>query len=82
MPGDPKVCKEHAVRCWTLAAGTTNPVLQESLEDLARSWMRLASDLQFTRKLMEEWGDKPASNPQGSIPRIGTRAASPKPHSH
>ena len=75
MPGDPKTCKEHAKRCWALAAETTNPAIQDSLVDLARRWMRLASDLQFTRELMEEWGDKPASNPQGSFPRIGTRAA-------
>jgi|SwirhirootsSR3_FD_contig_41_9964507_length_310_multi_5_in_0_out_0_1 hypothetical protein len=76
MPGDPKTCQEHAKRCWALAAETTNPVIKDSLVDLARRWMQLASDLQFTRELMEEWGDKRASNPQGSVPRIGTRAAS------
>jgi len=35
MLGDPKECREHAKRCWALASETKNPVLQESLTDLA-----------------------------------------------
>jgi hypothetical protein len=60
MPGDPEECRAHARRCWALAAKTTNPVVKESLVDLAQRWSRLAADLKFTHDLMAEWGeDKP-----------------------
>ena len=59
MPGDPNECREHATRCWALAAEVSNPVLKDSLTDLAQRWARLAADLQSTRRLLEQWGDKP-----------------------
>jgi hypothetical protein len=43
MPGDPKECRERAKRCWALAAEARNPVLKESLVDLAQGWTVLAS---------------------------------------
>lgn len=56
MPGDPNECREHAKRCWALAAETKNPVLQESLTDLAQQWARIATDLEATRRLLDAWG--------------------------
>jgi hypothetical protein len=63
MPGDPKECIEHAKRCWALASETTNPVLKESLLDLAQRWASLASGLQTTRELLEKWGEQPDKQP-------------------
>jgi hypothetical protein len=45
MPGDPKECREHAKRCWKLTSGVSNPILKESLIDLAQRRARLASGL-------------------------------------
>jgi hypothetical protein len=56
MPGDPKECREHAKRCLQLAHETKNPVLKESLTDIAGQWTRLATDLEVTRLLLDEMG--------------------------
>ena len=61
MPGDPNECRNHAKRCWALAAETDNPVLKASLVDLAQRWAALATDLEATKSLLEAWGE-PASN--------------------
>jgi hypothetical protein len=58
MPGDPNECREHAKRCWALASQTKNPVLQESLVDLAQRWAVLAVDLAATRRLLDTWGSE------------------------
>ena len=57
MPGDPNECREHAKRCWALASETKNPDLRDSLTDLAQRWARLATDLEVTLKLLEQWAD-------------------------
>lgn len=59
MPGDPSECREHAKRCWALAAEATSPAVKESLLELAQRWARLASDLKSTHDLLEKWGHKP-----------------------
>jgi hypothetical protein len=56
MPGNPKECREHAKRCLQLAHETTNPVLKESLTDIAGQWTRLATDLEVTKLLLDEMG--------------------------
>jgi hypothetical protein len=61
MPGDPKECREHAKRCWALASQTQNPVLRESLVDLAQKWSVVAVDLEATQRLLDTWGDPRAS---------------------
>jgi hypothetical protein len=45
MPLDPAYLREHATRCWMLAAQTGNPVLQKSLRKVAQRSARLALDL-------------------------------------
>jgi hypothetical protein len=57
MPGDPNVCREHAKCCLKLAASATRPDAREVFEDLARTWLRLAYDLERTAGLLEEWGE-------------------------
>jgi hypothetical protein len=53
MPGDPKRCREHAKRCWALASEITNPVLKESLTDVAQRWALLATELETIHSLLE-----------------------------
>jgi hypothetical protein len=57
MPGNPTDCREHAKRCWALASETTNPILKDTLVELAQRWALLAIDLEFTGQLLAEWGD-------------------------
>jgi hypothetical protein len=53
MPGDPKQCREHAKRCWALASEISNPVLKESLTDVAQRWAVLAAELETMHSLLE-----------------------------
>jgi hypothetical protein len=55
MPGDPSECREHAKRCWALASETKNPVVKESLVELAQHWARLAAELEATHRLLKAW---------------------------
>ena len=57
MPGDPQECREHAKRCWALASQSRNSALKESLIELAQRWASLATDLETTQRLLDEWGD-------------------------
>jgi hypothetical protein len=75
MPGDPKECREHAKRCLQLAHETKNPVLKESLTDIAGQWTRLATDLEVTTLLLDEMGQ---SQPQVGIDANGFSRLTPK----
>jgi hypothetical protein len=75
MPGDPKQCQEHAKRCWEPASGATNPVLKESLIDLAQRWTRLASDLEVTARMLDVWGEPSPSGPKLDALPASTRRA-------
>jgi hypothetical protein len=57
MPGDPQECREHAKRCWQLASETNNLALRDSLTEIAQKWARLATELEATKTLLDEWGD-------------------------
>ena len=46
MAVDPKYLREHARRCWTLAAQTDNPLLKNSLVKVAQRNVRLAVGLE------------------------------------
>jgi hypothetical protein len=65
MPGDPKECREHAKNCLRLAAEAPNEVGKRRFEELARTWLRLASDLEAAKVLLERWG--PSKVPERSI---------------
>lgn len=45
---DTNECREHAKRCVTMAAQTTNPVLKQRFSEMAQAWARLASQLAET----------------------------------
>ena len=51
--------REHAKRCLQLAHETTNPVLKDSLTDIAGQWTRLATDLEVTKQLLDEAASAP-----------------------
>jgi len=58
MPGDPKECREHAKRCLDLASeAPISSLARARFEELARTWIRLARDLERTKALLESWGD-------------------------
>jgi hypothetical protein len=65
MPVDPKECREHAKRCWALASETKNPVLKESLVELAQNWARLATELDSTHALLKAWGAETSKKQTG-----------------
>jgi hypothetical protein len=46
MAVDPKDLREHARRCWILAAQTDNPLLKKSLMKVAQRSVRLAAGLE------------------------------------
>jgi len=46
MPLDPEYLREHARRCWKLAAQTGNPVLKKTLVQMAQRSVRLAVGLE------------------------------------
>jgi len=56
MPGDPKQCREQAKHCLKLAAQTSSPLAKARFEDLAQTWLRLASVIERTRALVAHWG--------------------------
>ena len=60
MPGDPKECRERALRCLKLAKRATSPQTQAKFLDLAATWAKLASDLEAMKVLLET-EDKPSS---------------------
>jgi hypothetical protein len=55
MPGDPNQCREHAKNCLRLVEAV-NPQTKETFESLAKTWLRLAADLEAARALLKEWG--------------------------
>ena len=48
MPGDPKECRQHALACVQLAQTSASPQAREEFANLARTWIRLADDLEQT----------------------------------
>ena len=68
MPGDPKECREHAKRCLEMASETKHLPLKDSLIDIANHWMRLATELEATKRLLAEWGDPRFNNPDCVVP--------------
>jgi hypothetical protein len=46
MPGDPKECRENAIRCREMATRATSALARETFQNLADSWERLALQLE------------------------------------
>src|SRR5262245_37866353 len=54
MPGDPKECRQRAVRCLHLAAETANDGAKKMLLSIAKHWETLAQELERTKKLLDD----------------------------
>jgi len=46
MPGDPKECRLHAAECFRAADTATNPKSQEEFQQLAKTWLKLATEFE------------------------------------
>jgi hypothetical protein len=57
MPGDPNECRQHAKRCQELAEDAPSQLAKARFEQLAQTWLRLASDLEQAKALVENWGE-------------------------
>jgi len=74
MPGDPRECRRHAVRCADLAHSARTPELKQTLIELSRNWLKLAIELERTAAILEmDPGPPPTvvvpSKKDGSGPR-------------
>jgi hypothetical protein len=58
VPGDPKQCREHAKACRRLAREAISPVTRKVFDDLARTWTRLATDLEMAQALLDSRKDE------------------------
>jgi len=56
MPVDPSGCRQHALDCVRMAQTATSPEARKIWSDLARTWLRFASDLEVSQCLLDEWG--------------------------
>jgi hypothetical protein len=55
MPGDPAECRDHAKQCLQMAAEAQRTHDKEIFENLARTWIRLACELESSTALLKEW---------------------------
>jgi len=46
MPGNPKECRQHALNCVQLAKTAQSPEARGRFAHLARTWIRLAEELE------------------------------------
>jgi hypothetical protein len=60
MPGDPSECREHAKTCLRLAAEARTGEAAEVFEGLARTWLRLATDLENAAAMLAEFREPSA----------------------
>jgi hypothetical protein len=56
MPVDPSECRQHALDCVRMAQTAKDPEARKIWSDLARTWLRFASDLEANEGLLDEWG--------------------------
>ena len=54
MPGNPKECRQRALRCTELAKKATDSQLQAVLRMLAKRWLRMAAELELAEVLRDE----------------------------
>ena len=52
MPGDPKECRQHALNCVHPAKGATTPEQRDHFAKLARTWIKLAEELEQAEALL------------------------------
>jgi hypothetical protein len=54
MPGDPKECRQHALNCMLEAKAARTPQARDGFANMARSWIKLAEELERTQALLAE----------------------------
>jgi hypothetical protein len=54
MPGNPRECRLHAMRCAELAAGAKTTQLKMTLVELSKSWQKMAEQLETSQALLDE----------------------------
>ena len=69
MPGDPHHCRFNAARCLRLAERARRPELREHLTALAKTWTKLAAEIESDQALHSailelELGERYAALPQ------------------
>ena len=57
MPGSPKECRRHALACMQISQASASPDAREHFADLARTWLRLAGDLESGQALIDLLND-------------------------
>ena len=53
MPGDPQECRQHARNCQQLAEHAATPEMRQSFLDLAKTWTRLAGELESVHRVLD-----------------------------
>jgi hypothetical protein len=59
MPGDPKECRKHALRCAELAHSARTQQLKQTMIELSRNWMKLAAELERSQALLDSEAVEP-----------------------
>jgi hypothetical protein len=59
MPGDPKECRQHALRCTELAEQAQSPERAKLFRNLAKQWLKLAIELERAYAFRDEFEPKP-----------------------
>jgi hypothetical protein len=58
MSGNPQECREHAKDCLELASeAPPSSLARARFEELAKTWIHLATDLEHANSLLKRWGD-------------------------
>ena len=55
--GDPKECRQHALNCVHLADGASTPEMRDHFAKLARTWIKLADELEQSEAFLRAIGD-------------------------
>jgi hypothetical protein len=53
MPGDPRVCREHARNCAELARHAASTEARDHFASLHNSWLRLAAEIESGESLLD-----------------------------
>jgi hypothetical protein len=58
MPGDPKECRQHALNCVRLAQTSSSQQARDQFANLARTWIRLADEIERTEAFLATLDDE------------------------
>jgi hypothetical protein len=65
MPGDPKECRQHALNCAQLAKGASTAEQRDHFAKLARTWIKLAEELEQTEAFLAAIEDEEPTKKAG-----------------